>query len=125
MLTFRRGLVAVALLAVAGGVAVAAWPESVTTGSIGPSPMALPTEGNVLQDGRVVGWATGARRREGAIVFDAITDARQLEPSRKLDFAGYSLAVVQVRMVRYQNGDPAAGTKLEQVLTEIKGAPGK
>jgi len=120
MFTFRRTLISLALLAIAASFAVAIWPESVTTGSISPR---LPIQGNVSQDGRVVGWATGARRRDGTIAFEAITDAKRFEPSRKLDFAGYTLAVVQVRIVRYQNDDPAAGATFEQVVTEIKGAP--
>ncbi len=122
MFTFRRTLISVALLAVAASFALVLWPESVTTGSIGPR---LPLEGNVSQDGRVVGWATGARRRDGTIAFEAITDARRFEPSRKLDFAGYTLSVVRVRIVRYQNDDPSSGASFEQVVTEIKDAPPK
>jgi len=123
MFTFRRTLISVLLLATAASLAVALWPDSVTTGSIGPRSAGVPIQGNVSQDGRVVGWATGARRRDGTIAFEAITDAKRFEPSRKLDFAGYTLAVVQVRIVRYANDDPAAGATFEQVVTEIKGAP--
>ena len=125
MLTLRRALISVGLLAVAAGFAVALWPDPVTTGSIGATMPALPAQGDVSQDGRVVGWATGARRKDRTIVFEAIEDAKRLEPGRALTFAGYTLSVVQVRMVRYQNDDPAEGAKFEQVLAEIKGAPGK
>lgn len=123
MFTLRRTLISLALLAIAAGFALAVWPESASTGSIGPRAADVPSQGNISQDGRVVGWATGARRRDSIIAFDVITDAKRFEPSRKLDFAGYTLAVLQVRIVRYPNDDPAAGATFEKVVTEIKASP--
>ncbi|MBV8835852.1 MAG: hypothetical protein JO000_04890 [Alphaproteobacteria bacterium] len=125
MFTLRRTLISVALLATAAAFALAVWPDPVTTGSIGLRPEIVPTQGNISQDGRVVGWATGARRRDGIIAFDAITDTKRFEPSRKLDFAGYTLSVLQVRIVRYSGDDPATDARFEQVVTEIKSTPAK
>jgi hypothetical protein len=123
MIIFRWLLVLMALVA-AAGLPMTAQSQSGTTGSVGGAATELPTQGTVTQGGRVVGWATGAKRKDQSIEFEAITNTKQLDPGRALDFAGYRLAVVQVRFVRYPNQDAAAGPSFENVLAEIKGPAG-
>jgi len=124
MFTVRHLLIMVVLLAAAASLAAAALPDSAITGSIAARSQELPNQGPVSQGGRVVGWATGARLKDRTVEFDAITEAKRLEPSRNLDFAGYTLSVVQVRLVRYPNEDPTAAPVFERVVAEIKSAPG-
>lgn len=121
-----RGAIVVFMSLGAAAIAAAAFvPDGLTTGSIGPAAQALPVRGTVSQAGRIVGIATGAKLGNDTIAFDEIADARLLQPGADLDFAGYRVSIVRVRLVRYTNGDPAAGTALEEVVARIKTKPAK
>src|SRR3954466_8232385 len=108
----------------AGLVAASTFGDSTTTGSIATGVAAIPRAGEIIQNKKVVGLASGATFSQSTISFDKIANAQHLQLGGEIDFAGYKLKITQIWLVRYPTGEPKAGTDLERVVASIRSRPG-
>jgi hypothetical protein len=86
---------------------------------------AIPAQGNIIQSGALVGWASGARiSADGALVeFDQITHARQMAQQNEFEYGGLKLRIAQVKQVDYvKSGDSTASrgnARPDQTLVRV------
>ena len=121
----RLWMVALPLFAIFAAVALVATflaDGSNITGSTARSTQ-LPASGNILQSGRVVGIASGAKLASSGIEFAEIREAKNFNIAREFAFNGYRLAIARIHLVRYPNGDSASEIDLEKVVAHIREQP--
>jgi hypothetical protein len=107
-----------------GLIAASRFGNTLTTGSIQSGARPIPQTGDIIQNDKVVALALGAKLSDSTISFDKIADAQRLQLGGEIGFAGYTLKITQIWIVRYPTGEPKAGTDLERVVTSIKSRPG-
>ena len=108
-----RAAIGAMLLAVGAAAGVAAMRSG------GERP-AIAAQGNIIQSGALVGWASGARiSSDGAVVeFDQITHARQLMQQNEFEYGGLKMRITRVLQVDYvKSGDSAV--RPDQTLLRV------
>jgi hypothetical protein len=120
-----EGRIAVALtpLVCASLIAASTFAESLAPGSTAGAATAFPQTGEIIQNNKVVGLASGANFSDSTISFDKIANAQRLQIGEEIDFAGYKLKIIKIWLVRYPTGEPKTGTNLERVVTTIRSRP--
>jgi hypothetical protein len=94
----------------------------------------LAGQGNVLQAGSLVGWASGARilpSNPSTVQFEEISSARKLILKYPFEYSGYVLRISQVRQVQYPDPEPGSDKRpagppditLLQVVAKIERLP--
>ena len=118
----RAWVVALAVFAILIAISISAVSfadRSIITGSIAGTSQ-LPTSGRILQSGKLVGIATGAKYVAPNVEFAEIRQAKNLDITREFDFNGYQLAIARIRVVRYPDGNPRSAIDLEHVVAHIR-----
>ena len=121
----RVWLIALPLFSIFAAVAVSATflaDRSTITGSSAQSKQ-LAASGSILQSGRVVGIASGAKLASSVIEFAEIREAKNFDITREFVFNGYRLAIARIRLVRFPNADSTSEIDLEKVVAHIREQP--
>jgi hypothetical protein len=118
-----RIAVALTLLVCANLIAASTFAESLTPGSTAGGPTAFPQTGEIIQNNKIVGLASGASFSGSTISFDKIANAQRLQIGEEIEFADYKLKIIKIWVVRYPTGEPNTGTDLERVVTTIRSRP--
>ena len=94
----------------------------------GEAQTAIPAQGNIMQSGALVGWASGARisaRDSSLVEFEQIAHARQLVQQNDFEYGGLKLRIAGVLQVDYlpaSGGTPRPDQTLVRVTAKIQPA---